>query len=246
MVRHAVLNCRAGSWSGRGAEPSLVSVVDINHDGVLQLGELHITPDILVLAAPEIGGMPFAVSCLVAAGGHAAALSTADGLLHDDRQRALSHDLYFNIVHRGSPPQPAGGHIQGEFCCSWRWWRPTSRCSGRRAILLLVTPVFSGLPPRPSFPPSSLGVAWRRATCGAPPRGWRLASGSRLYYLLTRPFGRHATTPAAPGCGSAVNPRQPARSGYRWPSRCTRLGEPADVAATPRACPAKESAARQP
>ncbi|HJW12537.1 MAG TPA: VC_2705 family sodium/solute symporter, partial [Albitalea sp.] len=62
-------------------DPSLLSVVDINHDGILQLGEIKIGGDIVVLATPEIAGMPYVVSGMVAAGGLAAALSTADGLL---------------------------------------------------------------------------------------------------------------------------------------------------------------------
>jgi cation/acetate symporter len=103
-------------WSR--AEPSLVSVVDINHDGVLQFGELHITPDILVLVAPEIGGMPFAVSCLVAAGGLAAALSTADGLLLTIAS-ALSHDL---LQHRAPWAAAARWCLKGD-SCSLRWRR---------------------------------------------------------------------------------------------------------------------------
>ena len=82
-------------WSR--VDPSLLSVVDLNRDGILQLGELRINGDILVLAAPDIGGMPFVVSCLVAAGALAAALSTADGLLLTT-SNALTHDLYFSLV----------------------------------------------------------------------------------------------------------------------------------------------------
>lgn len=62
-------------------DPSLISVADINGDGILQFGEIRLGADIIMLATPEIGGMPYVVSGLVAAGGLAAALSTADGLL---------------------------------------------------------------------------------------------------------------------------------------------------------------------
>jgi cation/acetate symporter len=44
-------------------------------------GEIRLGADIIMLATPEIGGLPYVVSGLVAAGGLAAALSTADGLL---------------------------------------------------------------------------------------------------------------------------------------------------------------------
>ena len=51
------------------------------HVRVATAGELHLGGDVIVLAAPEIGGLPLVVTYLVAAGGLAAALSTADGLL---------------------------------------------------------------------------------------------------------------------------------------------------------------------
>src|SRR4029450_7370688 len=62
-------------------DPSLLSVTDVNHDGIVQLAEIRLGQDIIVLATPEIAGLPYVISGLVAAGGLAAALSTADGLL---------------------------------------------------------------------------------------------------------------------------------------------------------------------
>ena len=46
---------------------------------------------------PEIAGLPYVVSGLVAAGGLAAALSTADGLLLAIAN-ALSHDVYYKMI----------------------------------------------------------------------------------------------------------------------------------------------------
>jgi cation/acetate symporter len=51
----------------------------------------------VVLATPEIAGLPYVISGLVAAGGMAAAMSTADGLLLAIAN-ALSHDLYYKII----------------------------------------------------------------------------------------------------------------------------------------------------
>jgi cation/acetate symporter len=83
------------AWMAQWArDPSLLSYSDINHDNVLQFSELKIGPDLLMLASPEIGGLPYVVSVLVAAGGLAAALSTADGLLLTIGN-ALAHDVYF-------------------------------------------------------------------------------------------------------------------------------------------------------
>ena len=83
-------------------DSTLVSVEDINGDGILQLAELKLAGDVIVLAAPEIGGLPLVVTYLVAAGGLAAALSTADGLLLTI-SNALSHDLYFGLVNPRAP-----------------------------------------------------------------------------------------------------------------------------------------------
>lgn len=86
------------AWMANWAKVGLVSFKDINADGILQFYELTIGPDAIVLATPEIAGLPYVVSGLVAAGGLAAALSTADGLLLTI-SNALSHDLYYKIVN---------------------------------------------------------------------------------------------------------------------------------------------------
>lgn len=75
-------------------DPTLISVSDVNGDHVLQFSELKLGAAIVMLATPEIGGLPYVVSGLVAAGGLAAALSTADGLLLT-MGNALGHDLFF-------------------------------------------------------------------------------------------------------------------------------------------------------
>jgi cation/acetate symporter len=77
----------------------LFDIVDKNKDGILQLGDFVIkSTDFVVLATPEIAGLPFVVTGLVMAGGLAAALSTADGLLLTI-SNALSHDLYYKIIN---------------------------------------------------------------------------------------------------------------------------------------------------
>ena len=77
----------------------LFDIVDKNNDGVLQIADFVIkSTDFVVLATPEIAGLPFVVTGLVMAGGLAAALSTADGLLLTI-SNALSHDLYYKILN---------------------------------------------------------------------------------------------------------------------------------------------------
>ena len=61
--------------------------------------ELYVDRDIMVLANPEIGGLPAWVIGLVAAGGLAAALSTAAGLLLAIGA-SISHDLYYRVINK--------------------------------------------------------------------------------------------------------------------------------------------------
>jgi cation/acetate symporter len=82
------------NWAQVGG---LLTIRDANNDGVLQLAEFVINQDIIVLSMPEIAGLPYVISGLVAAGGLAAALSTADGLLLAIAN-ALSHDVYYKMV----------------------------------------------------------------------------------------------------------------------------------------------------
>ena len=85
------------TWIQNWAEVGMLAIADQNADGILQLNEFFMRPDIVVLATPEIAGLPYVISGLVAAGGLAAAMSTADGLLLAIAN-ALSHDLYYKII----------------------------------------------------------------------------------------------------------------------------------------------------
>lgn len=84
-------------WIQKWGSVGMLAISDSNGDGILQINELFMRADIIVLATPEIAGLPYVVSGLVAAGGMAAAMSTADGLLLAIAN-ALSHDLYYKII----------------------------------------------------------------------------------------------------------------------------------------------------
>ncbi|MDP6963927.1 MAG: cation acetate symporter [Planctomycetota bacterium] len=87
-------------WFSKWETTGLLSHNDLNGDGLIQYtgpnsevpNELNVHKDIMVLANPEISNLPNWVVALVAAGGLAAALSTAAGLLLVV-STAISHDL---------------------------------------------------------------------------------------------------------------------------------------------------------
>ncbi|MEI8163905.1 MAG: sodium:solute symporter family protein [Betaproteobacteria bacterium] len=91
----ASLPAWVSNWSV--VDKTLMSITDINRDGIVQLAEIVIGSDLIVLATPEIAGLPYVISGLVAAGGLAAALSTADGLLLTIAN-AVSHDIYYMMI----------------------------------------------------------------------------------------------------------------------------------------------------
>jgi cation/acetate symporter len=87
------------NWEATG----LLSFDDLNGDGIVTYSggednELTVSPDIIVLANPEIAGLPGWVIGIVVAGGLAAALSTASGLLLVIGS-SFSHDIYKRFLN---------------------------------------------------------------------------------------------------------------------------------------------------
>ncbi|NNE21349.1 MAG: cation acetate symporter, partial [Rhizobiales bacterium] len=97
VIGKSLADVQALEWVKNWSAVGMLSVVDQSGDGIVQLNEFFMRPDIVVLATPEIAGLPYVISGLVAAGGMAAAMSTADGLLLAIAN-ALSHDLYYSII----------------------------------------------------------------------------------------------------------------------------------------------------
>ncbi len=94
-------------WVAKWAETGLLKLEDKNGDGVLSMtasadtNEIIIDRDIIVLSTPEVAKLAPWVVGLVAAGGLAAALSTAAGLLLA-MSSAFSHDIYFRVLRPGA------------------------------------------------------------------------------------------------------------------------------------------------
>jgi cation/acetate symporter len=97
IIGKSIADVQALEWVQNWSAAKQVFIADFNGDGVLQLNEWFMRGDVVVLATPEVAGLPYVISGLVAAGGMAAAMSTADGLVLAIAN-ALSHDLYFKII----------------------------------------------------------------------------------------------------------------------------------------------------
>jgi cation/acetate symporter len=190
LVKYEVFNVLVGTpfdslpgWIANWAkvDSGLLSVTDINHDGVLQLGEIRIGADMIVLAAPEIGGLPFVVSGMVAAGALAAALSTADGLLLTI-SNALSHDVYFKMV---DPNASNGRRVTTSKMLLLVVALGAAGVAAQKPadIVFLVSAAFS-IAAAALFPSLVLGVFWKRANALGATLG--MASGLllTLYYLV--------------------------------------------------------------
>jgi cation/acetate symporter len=172
------------SWIRRWSklDPSLVSVEDINGDGILQLAELKLGGDVIVLAAPEIGGLPLVVTYLVAAGGLAAALSTADGLLLTI-SNALSHDLYFRLIN---PQAPAVRRVMlSKFLVLVMALLAAFVASLRLTDILQFVSVAFSLAASALFPAFVLGIFWRGASRLGAVLGMLSGLGVCVYYLVT-------------------------------------------------------------
>lgn len=191
MVKYEVFHSLVGTsfdqlpqWiaAWNRVDPTLLSVSDVNRDGVLQLNELSIDPDIIVLAAPEIGGLPYVVSGLVAAGGLAAALSTADGLLLSIAS-GLSHDVYYKMIDPGA--STARRVTLSKMVLLIVALSAAYLAAQKPAdILFLVSAAFS-FGAAAFFPALTLGIFWKRATGPAASAGMIAGLAVTLYYMAT-------------------------------------------------------------
>ncbi len=163
-------------------DPALLSVADVNKDGIFQLGEMRIGGDIIVLATPAIGGLPYVVSGMVAAGGLAAALSTADGLLLTIAN-ALSHDLYYKMI---DPNASTARRVAISKALLLVVALAAASVAAQKPadILFLVSAAFS-FAAASFFPALVLGVFWKRANKWGATLGMIAGLGITFYYMAT-------------------------------------------------------------
>jgi cation/acetate symporter len=193
-VRYEALPTWIVQWAW--VDPSLISVRDVNGDGIVQFGEIRLGADIVMLATPEIGGLPYVVSALVAVGGLAAALSTADALLLTISS-ALVRDLYVQDVSDQASPQQRV--ILSKFALlAVAVIAATVAMAKPSDILSLVTASFS-LAAAGLVPAMVLGIFWRGATGRGAVCGMLVGLGLTVYYLVINAPGLRAWLALPPG-----------------------------------------------
>ncbi len=184
------------NWSQVGG---LLTIADANGNGiieltkyaisgpVLDLGDIKIHQDIIVLSMPEVAGLPYVVSGLVAAGGLAAALSTADGLLLAIAN-ALSHDIYYKMIN---PQASTKRRLIVARTLLVAVALIAAAVAGTRpaGIIQMVAWAFS-LAAAGLFAPLVLGIWWKRTTSIGAIVGMMAGFAVCLFYLIaTHYFG---------------------------------------------------------
>jgi cation/acetate symporter len=151
------------------------------HPGVVRLQDFVINTDVIVLSTPEIAGLPYVISGLVAAGGLAAALSTADGLLLAIAN-ALSHDIYYKML---DPKAPTIRRLTVARVLLFLVAVIAAYLASTKPadILAMVGWAFS-LAMAGNFPALVMGVWWKRATTTGAIAGIIAGFGLCLFYLV--------------------------------------------------------------
>ncbi len=181
-------------WVRNWEETGLITFVDHNNDGVVNtIGnttqtemELQVDPDIIVLANPEIAGLPAPVIGLVAAGGLAAALSTAAGLLLVIGA-GIGHDLYYRLVNPNASEarRVMAGRIGVASAIGVAGYFGVNP----PGFVAQVVAFAFGLAAASFFPAIVLGIFWKRANAPGAIAGLITGLGFTAVYMYLTIYG---------------------------------------------------------
>ncbi|TIS97185.1 sodium:solute symporter family protein [Mesorhizobium sp.] len=188
MMRWAAADNTLVQICGKTATDTAAIVAACAEKGVtaLSFADINLNADMIVLATPEMAGMPYVISGLVAAGGLAAALSTADGLLLAIAN-ALSHDIYYKMIDQNAPTSRRliVSRILLVLVAVLAAYVASTKPSD---ILSMVSWAFS-LAAGGLFPALVLGVWWKRANSAGAVAGMIAGFGITIFYLVMTQYG---------------------------------------------------------
>ncbi|GAA4432067.1 cation acetate symporter [Georgenia halophila] len=150
------------NWAATGlvtVKENAAAITSVSNDPASG-ADLIINNDILVLASPEIAGLPAPIVGLVAAGGMAAAMSTAAGLLLVISS-SFSHDLYFRVVKRETTDRQR--LMAGRIAMGLAVLVAIYFGINPPAFVAQVVAFAFGLAASTFFPVLLLGIFWKRA-----------------------------------------------------------------------------------
>ncbi|EEG77123.1 sodium:solute symporter family protein [Dethiobacter alkaliphilus] len=173
------------AWVESWGEQDMVTVNDVNNDGILAYEGLELHPDMIVTGAPEIANMPYTVSGLIGAGGMAAAVSTSLGLLMV-LAAGVAHDIYKKMIN----PDASEGAVLfwsravlvvvAALCALAALSRPA-------LIVAMVAWAFS-IAAASFFPAIFLGIWWRRANATGAVAGMIVGLTVTITYIIISHF----------------------------------------------------------
>jgi len=183
---------RLPEWFSNWEKTGLLAFEDKNEDGLVhyvadqQQNELYVDRDIIVLANPEIAALPAWVIALVAAGGLAAALSTAAGLLLVI-SASVSHDLIKNVFNPNitEKQELIAARISaiGAVCVAGYFG------INPPGFVAAVVALAFGLGAASFFPAIVLGIFYKKMNKEGAITGMIVGTSLMLFYMLKFKFG---------------------------------------------------------
>jgi cation/acetate symporter len=172
------------NWEATGlvtVDPDAETVESISNDPDAG-ADLTVDNDILVLANPEIAGLPAPVVGLVAAGGMAAAMSTAAGLLLVISSSA-SHDFYFRRVKKGDATEREK-LLVGRLAMAGAVIIAVIGGINPPAFVAQVVAFAFGLGAASFFPTIVLGIFWKRCNAKGAAAGMSAGLIFTAFYMI--------------------------------------------------------------
>jgi cation/acetate symporter len=173
------------AWFNTWADVGLIQVTDANDNGVIdygpETGELVINNDIIVLATPEIAGLPAPIVGLVAAGALAAALSTASGLLLVISS-SVANDVYYKRIN----PQATEARqlLVGRIAMGAAIFVAGYLGINPPGFVAQVVALAFGLACASFFPILVLGIFWKKTTAMGATAGLAAGLLTTMAYML--------------------------------------------------------------